>query len=63
MRGALDAFLLNSLTVAMKSGGQAFLDEMLSALGDRQLEAIKATCEKLLRTRKESVIEEPNGHR
>jgi hypothetical protein len=57
-RGALDAFLLNGLTVGMKAGGQAFLDEMLSALGDRQLEAIKATAEKILKTRSQTVIQE-----
>jgi hypothetical protein len=56
-RGALDAFLLNGLTVGMKAGGQAFLDEVLSALGDKQLEAIKATADKLLKSRAQTVID------
>lgn len=56
-RGALDSFLLNGLTMGMKAGGQAFLDEILTCLGDKQLEAIQATAEKILKSRKETVID------
>jgi len=54
-RGALDAFLLSALTTGMKAGGQAFLDEVLTALGNSQLEAIKATADKILKSRAQTV--------
>ena len=57
-RGPLDAFLLSALTTGMKAGGQAFLDEVLSTMGDKQLEAIKTTADRLLKSRKETVIVE-----
>jgi hypothetical protein len=59
-RNPLDAFLLNALATGMKAGGQAFLDEVLSSLGDKQLEAIKATADKLLKSRHQTVeVKEP----
>ena len=57
-RSALDAFILNALTTGLKAGGQAFLEELLISLGDKQLEAVKATADKILKSRSATVTVE-----
>lgn len=57
-RSALDAFILNALTTGLKAGGQAFLEELLISLGDKQLEAVKATADKILKSRAATVTVE-----